>query len=108
MPLAESKPSGMISASRMLFGGHENCLTKAFISSILPMMEADRAVTDVGESVIPELGTDKEEKPKHPKKRFIGRKAAAEKAEQKNGANQILEDSGGIQGLQHKNFAQFT
>lgn len=61
-------------------------------------MEADRAETDLGDSIIPELEAEEDEKPKQPRKRFIGRRAAAEKAEQRNGPNGTIEDSGAIQG----------
>ena len=62
-------------------------------------MDADRAEADIGESIIPELRVEKDEKPKQPRKRFIGRRAAAEKAEQRNGPNGTIEENGAIQGL---------
>lgn len=62
-------------------------------------MEADRAETDIGKSTIPDRKVAEDEKPKQPRKRFIGRRAAIEKAEQRNGPNATIEDSGAIQGL---------
>ncbi len=62
-------------------------------------MEIDRAQTDLGEAVNAELSASKSDLLKQPKKRFIGRKAAAEKAEKNGGSNGTIEDSGAIQGL---------
>lgn len=62
-------------------------------------MEADRAQTDLGEAVNVELEADSQDSPKQPKKRFIGRKAAAERAKQDGSSRRTIEDSGAIQGL---------
>ena len=64
-------------------------------------METDRAQTDLGEAVSAELSIAKSDAVKQPKKRFIGRIAAAEKAEKNGGSNGTIEDSGAIQGLQN-------
>lgn len=62
-------------------------------------MENDRARTGLGESVISEIDAEKQEKPKQPKKRFIGRRAAAENAEQRGHSNDTIENSGAVRGL---------
>ena len=59
-------------------------------------MEEDRAETNVGQAVNAELHEPKE-KPKQPKKRFVGRRTV-EQAEKVNGANGIIEENGAIQG----------
>ena len=75
---------------------------------ILLKMEIDRAQTDLGEAVNAELSASKSDPIKEPKKRFIGRKAAAEKAEKNGGSNGTIEDSGAIQGLQiHDNHGNY-
>lgn len=63
-------------------------------------MEDDRAQADLGEAIDAELGAEKQEKQKYPRKRFIGRKEAAERAEKRGDANGTIEDSGAIQGAQ--------
>ncbi|KAL2055818.1 hypothetical protein ABVK25_004062 [Lepraria finkii] len=60
-------------------------------------MESDRAQADLGEAVVVELAADEQSKPKQPKKRYIGRKAASERAEQNGASNGTIEDSGAIQ-----------
>ena len=68
-------------------------------------MEPDRTQTDLGEAVNAELSASKSDPLKQPKKRFIGRRAAAEKAEKNGGSNGPIEDSGAIRGLQiHGNY----
>ena len=74
----------------------DDCLTYIIITK----METDRAQTDLGEAANAELSASKSDPVKQPKKRFIGRKAAAEKAEKNGGSNGTIEDSGAIQGLQ--------
>ena len=74
--------------------------------TILSKMETDRAQTDLGEAVNAELLASKSDAHQQPKKRFIGRKAAAEKAEKNGGSNGTIEDSGAIQGLQDRD--QYT
>lgn len=56
-----------------------------FAIFLVHRMESDRAQADLGEAVVVELAADEQSKPKQPKKRYIGRKAASERAEQ-NGA----------------------
>ena len=62
-------------------------------------MDSDRAQAGLGEAVVVELAADEQSKPKQPKKRFTGRKAAAERAEQNGSPNGTIEDSGVIQGI---------
>ncbi len=64
-------------------------------------MEADRAQADLSEAFNVELDAEKQERPKQPKKRFIGRKAATDRAEQNAGSKGTIEDSGAIRGLLH-------
>lgn len=59
-------------------------------------MEEDRAQTDLGVAVDVEERLE-EEAQRQPKKRFVGRKQAAEAA-LRNGTNASVEDSGAIQG----------
>ena len=61
-------------------------------------MEEDRAKTDLGQAVDVELRV-KESIPRQPKKRFIGRRAAAERALENVDPKGTIEDSGAIQGL---------
>lgn len=65
----------------------------------LKKMESDRAQANLGDAIDDELEVDKQEKPKQPRRRFIGRKAAAERAELNGGSNGTIEDSGAIQGI---------
>ena len=62
-------------------------------------MEADRAAANIGG--IGDIDHDlyKEEKVRQPKKRFIGRKAAAERADRKDDLAGTIEASGAIQGM---------
>lgn len=62
-------------------------------------MEEDRAQADLGEAVDAEFAAEKQEKQKQPRKRFIGRKEAAERAEKRADTNSTIEDSGAIQGM---------
>ena len=62
-------------------------------------MEEDRAQVDVGKAVDAELETEKLSETRLPKKRFIGRRAAAELAQRKGDSNGAIEDSGAIQGF---------
>ena len=61
-------------------------------------MESDRAVADLGQAVEAELALDRQEKPKQPTRRFVGRKAANAKAVKRDPENDHIEDSGAIQG----------
>jgi 2-(3-amino-3-carboxypropyl)histidine synthase len=58
-------------------------------------MEQDRQQADIS---TPELDGEAVAVPKQPKKRFIGRRAAAEKAAAKGDTIGGIEDSGAIQG----------
>ena len=62
-------------------------------------MEQDRAETDVGRAVDAELSAENQPKQKQPRKRFIGKKEAAERAEGRADMNGTIEDSGAIQGI---------
>lgn len=62
-------------------------------------MEEDRAQADLGEAVDAEFAAEKQGKQKQPRKRFIGRKEAAERAEKKGDTNSTIEDSGALQGM---------
>ena len=61
-------------------------------------MEDDRADVNVGEFIDAELGMEEKQPVRQPKRRFIGRKEAAERAERTSGTNAIMEDSGALQG----------
>ncbi len=63
-------------------------------------MEDDRAQTNLSEAVEAECVSDVPEKAKQPKKRFVGRKAAAQKTSQDGGSNETMDDGGAIQGLE--------
>lgn len=70
-----------------------------FITHSSDEMEADRAETNLGDSVNTDYAIQGESKPKQPKKRFVGRKTA-EKTERANGGlNGTIEDSGKLQGI---------
>ena len=60
-------------------------------------MEHDRAQADVGKAVDAELVAENEQKQKQPRKRFIGRKEAAERAERRADINGTIEETGAIQ-----------
>ena len=62
-------------------------------------MEEDRAQVDVGKTVNAEIKTETVSEMRQPKKRFIGRRAAAELAQKKGDTNSAIEDSGAIQGF---------
>ncbi|KAL8829572.1 MAG: hypothetical protein Q9191_001949 [Dirinaria sp. TL-2023a] len=68
-------------------------------------MEEDRAETSLGQAVDAELDEPKEQKPKQPKKRFVGRRTA-ERAEKVNSTNGIIEESGAIQVQQPRKSAR--
>lgn len=61
-------------------------------------MEEDRAQTDLGVTRDLDFGAEKQETQKQPRKRFIGRKEAAERAEKRGDPNGTIEDTGAIQG----------
>ena len=65
-------------------------------------MEEDRAKADLGVAINDEFDAEKQEKPKKPKKRFVGRRTAAEHTERTGPSNETIEDSGAVQGrLRH-------
>lgn len=61
-------------------------------------MEEDRAETNLGQSANADLHEPKVEKPKQPRKRFVGRRTA-DQAANANGTKEVIEESGAIQGL---------
>jgi len=64
-------------------------------------MEDDRAATNLGPILDPSSEDPPADGPKISRRRFIGRRAAAEKAGQNGASNQHnIEDSGAIQGRQ--------
>ena len=58
-------------------------------------MEGDRSEADIGVAVDAEYEAEKEEKARQPRKRFVGRRAAAHKKPDSTGA---IEESGAVQG----------
>ncbi|KAI9839508.1 MAG: Diphthamide biosynthesis protein 1 [Sarea resinae] len=70
-------------------------------------MEEDRAQVDLGTAVeAEELQAEGEIASRQPKKRFIGRRAAAKRAEENVNANGAIEDSGAIQVAQPRRTAR--
>ena len=67
---------------------------------LLQKMEEDRTQADLGEAVDAEIRAENREKQKQPRKRFIGRKEAAERGEKKGNTSGTIEDSGNIQSTQ--------
>lgn len=65
-------------------------------------MEEDRARADLGEAFDAEISAESHQKLKEPRKRFIGRKEAAERAEKRATTNGTIEDSGAIQSMQRR------
>lgn len=63
------------------------------------IMEDDRAQADVGDAINAELQAEKHEQPKHPTRRFIGRKTAAANAQKKAEASGHIEDGTAVQGI---------
>ena len=61
-------------------------------------MEDDRAKADLGEAVDAELQAEGHTATKQPRRRFMGRKAAADRAVQNEGDITSIESSGAIQG----------
>lgn len=61
-------------------------------------MELDRSEVNIGVAVDTELDVGKQEKVRKPRKRFIGQRAAAERAEGKGDQSVAIEDNGAIQG----------
>ena len=63
-------------------------------------MEEERAQADLGEAVDAELSAENPQRQNQPRKRFIGRKEAAERAEKRGNPNSTIEDTGAIQGME--------
>lgn len=61
-------------------------------------MELDRSEANIGIAVDTDLEVEKQEKVRKPRKRFIGQRAAAERAGGKGDSNIPIEDNGAIQG----------
>jgi 2-(3-amino-3-carboxypropyl)histidine synthase len=64
-------------------------------------MEEDRAQVDLGVAVDVEEKLEEAAAQRQPKKRFVGRRQAAEAAS-RNGANVSVEESGAVQGSYHR------
>ena len=65
-------------------------------------MEDDRSGANIGIAIDTEYEAEMEEKPRQPRKRFVGRRAAvenAEKKEKKGDSSGAIEESGAVQGL---------
>lgn len=60
-------------------------------------MESDRAQVDLGIAVEAEAVVEGKPQERQPKRRFIGRKEAAERAERNGEASASIEDRGAIQ-----------
>ncbi|KAI9784520.1 MAG: Diphthamide biosynthesis protein 1 [Candelina submexicana] len=71
-------------------------------------MEGARDQGDVGIAVEAELAADGRTEPRVPRKRFIGRRAAAERSEDKSASNATIEDSGAIQVVQPRRAARMS
>ena len=61
-------------------------------------MESDRAQVDIGEAVDVEAIAEEKQQVRQPKRRFIGRKEAAERAQRSEVPNKSIEDSSAVQG----------
>ena len=61
-------------------------------------MEEDRAQVDFGAAVEAELAADRYEQSRQPKKRFVGRKAAAARTGSQADGIKAVENNGAIQG----------
>ena len=61
-------------------------------------MEEDRDQVDLGIAIEAQLEAEEIPPSRQPKRRFIGKRAAAEKASAENGSDGTIEDSGAIQG----------
>lgn len=65
-------------------------------------MESDRAEVDLGEAIDAELAVDHKQQTRQPKRRFVGRREAAEKAERTGATSRTIEDSGAVQGRKQR------
>jgi hypothetical protein len=61
-------------------------------------MESDREQADLGPTIPEDINGDTVPEPRQPKKRFIGRRAAAERAAGKGQTDGGIEDSNAVQG----------
>lgn len=61
-------------------------------------MELDRSEVNIGVAVETELAMEKQGNVRKPRKRFIGQRAAAERAGGKDDSSVAIEDNGAIQG----------
>ncbi|KAI4184209.1 MAG: hypothetical protein L6R41_004910 [Letrouitia leprolyta] len=69
-------------------------------------MENDRAQVNVGDAVNAEFGVEKQEPPKQPRRRFVGRKTAAVNAQKIAEANSHIEDGAAVQHAQPRRAAR--
>lgn len=69
-------------------------------------MEDDRAQVNVGDAVNAENGVEKQEPPKQPRRRFVGRKTAAANAQKNAEANGHIEDGTAVQLAQPRRAAR--
>lgn len=61
-------------------------------------MEADREQANLEPGISTDISADTVPSPRQPKRRFIGRRAAAERAAAKGDTGLGIEDSGAVQG----------
>lgn len=61
-------------------------------------MDGDRSQANVEKFATTELPPRGEEKPREPKKRFVGRRTVAESASSKNDLSGTIEETGVVQG----------
>ena len=62
-------------------------------------MELDRSESNLGSTVNDDSGLQGQVTSKQPKRRFVGRRTAAEKALEQRDSNITIEESGAIQGV---------
>jgi 2-(3-amino-3-carboxypropyl)histidine synthase len=62
-------------------------------------MEEDRDQVDLGRAVEVDLEADYTERPRIPKKRFVGRRAAGDKVGGTESHNGSVENAGAVQGM---------
>ena len=61
-------------------------------------MESDRELVDLGEAVDADAIAAEKQRVRQPKRRFIGRKEAAERAERDGGQNKSKDEGDAVQG----------
>ncbi|KAL9099306.1 MAG: hypothetical protein Q9163_005174 [Psora crenata] len=76
------------------------------IDEVQLAMETDRAMANLDSESLHMLAANSPEKPKEPRRRFVGRRTAKERAEQHSSSNGIIEESGAIQVAQPKRSAR--